>query len=247
MASLAQPEPVPNSGVSRTHNRATDLTADFVPHNVATTVWLRALIWFAFFRVRRLAMTKIRIVGLGGSFNLHSSSRATIANILSGARDAGAEVENLDVRELALPLYDYETETPTAVQRFIDAVRSAHGMVWCSPLYHGSVSGAFKNTLDWLQLLSRDDPPYLTGKVIALAATAGGDQPLQAINTMEYIVRALRGWTLPLTAPVSRADAAFDDNGTPRSENLARRLDAVGRELVEAARLFAQRGGPKAG
>ena len=51
-----------------------------------------------------------------------------------------------------------------------------------------------KNALDWLQPLSQRDPPHLTDKVIGLINTAGGTQGLQAVNTMEFIVRALRGW-----------------------------------------------------
>ena len=46
-------------------------------------------------------------------------------------------------------------------------------------MYHGTVSGSFKNALDWLQLLSDRDPPYLTNKVVGLVSTAGGVQGLR--------------------------------------------------------------------
>jgi FMN reductase len=65
-------------------------------------------------------------------------------------------------------------------------------MIWSSPLYHGTVSGAFKNALDWLDLLSDRDPPFLTDKVIGLISAAGGVQALQAVNTMEFVVGAPR-------------------------------------------------------
>lgn len=182
-------------------------------------------------------MRPIRIVGLGGSSNPRSSTTAALEVALVGAREAGAEVVSFDVQTLALPMYAYGMSTPAA-EAFATAVRGAQGMIWCSPLYHGSVSGAFKNTIDWLEMLSGDDPPYLTGKVIGLVATAGGDQALQAINCMENIVRALRGWTLPLTAPVARADAAFDPDGAARDALLGERLRAVGREVVRAASVW---------
>ena len=180
---------------------------------------------------------RIEIVGLGGSFKPGSTSNAAVEVVLAGAREAGGEVINFDLATLGLPHYQYGV-TPSAVVPFIEAVRSAHAMVWCSPLYHGSISGSFKNAIDWLQLLSDDDPPYLTDKVVALVATAGGEQALQAINTMEYIVRALRGWTLPLTAPISRASQAFDKSGAPRQSQLADRLHQMGGELVRSARAF---------
>lgn len=184
-------------------------------------------------------MSPIRIVGLGGSANPRSSTTAALETALAGAREAGAEVVSFDVQTLALPMYAYGMSTPAA-EALVTAVRAAQGMIWCSPLYHGSVSGAFKNTIDWLEMLAGNDPPYLSGKVIGLVATAGGDQALQAINCMENIVRALRGWTLPLTVPVGRADAAFDPDGVPRDPLVGERLRLLGREVVRAAAVWSQ-------
>ncbi len=184
-------------------------------------------------------MSTIRIVGLGSSANPRSSTRATLTVALEGAQQAGAEILHFDVQTMNLPMYAYGLKSPVA-DEFMEAVRNAHGMIWCSPLYHGTVSGAFKNAIDWLEELAKDDPPYLSGKVIGLTATAGGDQALQAINTMEYIVRSLRGWTLPLTGPVGRASKAFDEDGKPRDEALLERLRSVGTELVHAASIWSR-------
>ena len=38
------------------------------------------------------------------------------------------------------------------------AVYQADAMIWSSPTYHGSVSGSFKNALDWLILLAENAP-----------------------------------------------------------------------------------------
>ena len=62
----------------------------------------------------------------------------------------------------------------------MDAVYACDAMIWSSPTYHGSVSGSFKNALDWLILLAERDPPYLTNKPVGLVTTAGGVQGLQA-------------------------------------------------------------------
>ena len=83
-------------------------------------------------------------------------------------------------------------------------------------MYHGTISGSFKNALDWLQLLGDRNPPYLTDKVVGLISTAGGVQGLQAVNTMEFVVRALRGWAVPLVMPIAQAWKAFDEHGVPQ-------------------------------
>ena len=179
-------------------------------------------------------MTAIKIVGLGGSSNRHPKNAAALDLALAGARAAGAEITLFDLYEYNLPMYRYGVTDP-AVAPFVEATRAAHGMIWCTPLYHGSMAGAFKNAIDWLQLLSDDYPPYLSGKVVGLIATAGGEQALQAINSMEFVVRSLRGWTLPLTVPILRSYAAFDDKGACLDERLAERLHSLGTELVRAA------------
>ena len=181
-----------------------------------------------------------RIVGLGGSHRTPSSSLRALQVALGSAARAGASVELLDVGTLQLPLYGLDRdEVPADALRLAELAGDADGMIWSSPLYHGTVSAAFKNALDWLQLLSRREPPFLTGTPVGLVATSGGVQGLQAINTMEFVVRALRGWTVPLVVPVAHAFQCFAADGTPRDEAVVARLTTLGREVVAASRRFA--------
>ena len=183
---------------------------------------------------------KLLVVGLGGSLAEHSTSRAALDIALDGAREAGARTELLDIRELALPFYDPGIkDPPESVRRMNRLVGEADGLVWSSPLYHGTISGAFKNALDWLQLLADHQPPYLTDKVVGLISTAGGVQGLQAVNTMEFVVRALRGWAVPLVLPIAQAWKVFDEQGKPRDEKVGEQLRALGREVARASCQFA--------
>lgn len=188
-------------------------------------------------------MPEIKVMGLGGSLAEHSASRAALEIALKGAEEAGAQVEMFDVRALNLPMYDPDgTEVPEAARRLADAVAAARGMLWSSPLYHGTVSGAFKNALDWLQLLSDREPPFLANKVVGLISVAGGVYGLQAVNTMEFVVRVLRGWSVPLVIPIPRAWQVFDEEGKARDEGIARQLRSLGAEVWRAARQFAVEG-----
>jgi FMN reductase len=127
-------------------------------------------------------------------------------------------------------------------QRLIDVAYRADGLLWSSPLYHGTISGAFKNALDWLHLLDDRDPAYLTNKVIGLVSTAGGTQGLQAVNTMEFVVRALRAWAVPYVVPVAQATRVFDENGRIHDEAVAGQLRLLGAEVTRVAGLFASTG-----
>jgi FMN reductase len=184
----------------------------------------------------------IRVVGIGGSMSPASSSLAALKIALEGAAEAGAETHVFDVRNLDFPMYSpVMTNPPPAVTRFCDAVYDAEGLLWSSPLYHGTISGSFKNALDWLQLLSDREPPYLTDKVIGLMSAAGGTQGLQAVNTMEFIVRALRGWAVPLVIPIAEAWRVFDNEGFSRDPKLTEQLRVLGAEVARAARQFSRR------
>lgn len=174
----------------------------------------------------------VKVVGLGGSMAPASKSLAALKVALRGAEQSGAEVEMFDIRLLDLPLYAPNKEAPEAAVRMCESVHSAEGLIWSSPMYHGTVSGAFKNALDWLELLRDRDPPYLKDKIIGLASTAGGVHGLQAVNTMEFVVRALRGFAVPLVVPVAKVWQVFDKEGEPLDEAVEAQLESLGREVA---------------
>lgn len=187
------------------------------------------------------SMTKtLTIVGLGGSMAKVSRSRAALMFALDGVASAGANTELLDLRELDLPMYNPDDDEPTeAAARLIESCYAADGMLWSSPMYQGTISGAFKNALDWLHLLRDRDPPFLHDKVIGLISAAGGTQGLQAINTMEFAIRALRAWAVPYVVPVASAARVFDADGRIQEPAVALQLTTLGEEVVRVAQKFA--------
>ncbi len=182
-------------------------------------------------------MTGLKVVGLGGSLRAASRSRAALTVALEGAAAAGASVELLDLRELGLPMYspDLEVDPPDIVPRTIDTCYAADGMLWSSPMYNGSVSGSFKNAIDWLHMLGTREPPYLHDKVIGLISAAGGTHGLQVVNTMEFSVRSLRGWAVPYVVSVPQAARVFADSGTVQDDLVEQQLRLLGEEVVRVA------------
>jgi FMN reductase len=179
------------------------------------------------------------IVGIGGSLAAHSVSGAALRRALEGAEEVGAQTLMLDARELDLPFFRPDVETvPASAARLLEESYEADGLIWSSPMYNGTVSGAVKNALDWLHLLGDREPPYLTDKVIGLVSTAGGTQGLQVVNTMEYVVRSLRAWAVPLVVPMSGVPQSWNGEGVPFDERIGNQLRTLGTEVVRVARLF---------
>jgi FMN reductase len=179
------------------------------------------------------------IVGTGGSLAEHSVSRAALRTALEGAEAAGARAVMLGVRELDLPFFRPDTNgIPTSAARLLAESYRADGLIWSSPMYNGTISGAVKNALDWFHLLGDREPPYLTDKVIGLISTAGGTQGLQVVNTMQYVVRSLRAWAVPLVVPMSGVPQDWNGEGTPFDETIGNQLQMLGAEVARVAELF---------
>jgi len=161
---------------------------------------------------------------------------------LDGAAAAGATVELLDLRQLELPMFnpEHEAEAPAVVRTMVETCYEADGMLWSSPMYNGSVSGSFKNAIDWLHMLGSREPPYLHDKVVGLISAAGGIQGLQVINTMDFSARSLRAWAVPYAVPVSGAIRAFGDSGAVQDETIELQLRTLGAEVVRVAERFAR-------
>jgi FMN reductase len=181
----------------------------------------------------------LTIVGLGGSLARDSRSRAAAQVALEGAANSGARTQLLDLRELHLPMFSPEDEPTQAVDELIETCHAADGMLWSSPLYQGTISGALKNALDWLRLLQDREPPFLHDQVVGLISAAGGTQGLQAINTMEFATRALRAWAVPYAVPVASAARVFDPSGKIQDRSVESQLTMLGGEVVRVAQRFA--------
>jgi hypothetical protein len=81
--------------------------------------------------------------------------------------------------------------------------------------------------------------------VIGLISAAGGTQGLQAINTMEFAVRALRAWAVPYVIPVASAFRVFDAEGRVTDEGIELQLRTLGAEVVRVASRFASHETPQ--
>lgn len=180
----------------------------------------------------------IRIVGVGGTARLDSSSERVVSRALDAARRMGAETELFDGPFIAgLPLYvPGRTERTDAESRFVEAVRGCDGIIVGSPGYHGSLSGPVKNALDLLEDLARDEQPYLEGRAFGSIVTAFGWQACgTTLVTMRSIAHALRAWPTPFGAAVNASVPLFDEAGACLDPKMAEQLDTVGRQVMEFA------------
>jgi FMN reductase len=178
------------------------------------------------------------ILIMGGSYAKHSATTVLMRYTAKLFEERGMAHELLPLSALDLPFYHpdlHENEYPPA-EFLLNAFRKARAFVWCTPSYHYSISGAFKNAIDFLELTAEDDPPYLGGRLVGLIATSSGPiAAVHAIGAMEQIVHALRGYVVPATAPICPVKAAVDaEGGVIRDERTKLKLVQMIEEMRDA-------------
>jgi len=181
----------------------------------------------------------LKVVGIGGTLREGSTSLGALRRALAASEEAGAEVELLDLNELKLPMYEPQKsldEYGDDVGRLVDAVSGADALLISTAAYHGTLAGVTKNALDYVQFLGKDEHPYFDGKVVGLITTAGGEQAAANANAaMVHVVHALRGIVAPLMVGITKAWQRTDDAGEITDDNYGRRLDHLGRLVVDLA------------
>ncbi len=141
---------------------------------------------------------------------------------------AGIRTDIFTLADSGIPLFDVTlTKTPLAVERMTQIFTDADLHIWLAPLYHGSIPGAMKNCLDWLEVTANRYEPYLTDKTVGLVCWADGLQAMQGINAMDAIAKSLRAWPLPFSVPIVRS-ALFDgEQPTEISELYSGKFDKL--------------------
>lgn len=183
----------------------------------------------------------LQLLGIGGSTRVGSKSRATLASALAIAEARGADVILADVRTLDFPLFNSDrprAEEPATLNWLIEKARKADGIIVCSPTYHGSITGAVKNALDYLDLMAdgaQDEPQSLADKAVGLIATGGGGG--NVTTPLYHSVRALNAIVAPTVVHI--ANGAIDgDSGSVTDPAACARLEAMVDQVLDlAARL----------
>jgi hypothetical protein len=97
-----------------------------------------------------------------------------------GAREAGAEVSLLDLKDFPLPLFDQDLEAeqgmPEAGAKLKRLFIDHDGLLIAAPEYNSSVTAVLKNAIDWVSPPASGEPSLVAfrGKVATLMSASPG-------------------------------------------------------------------------
>ncbi|WP_295570402.1 arsenical resistance protein ArsH [Stenotrophomonas maltophilia] len=171
-----------------------------------------------------------RILLLYGSLRPQSFSRKLALEAEQLLRHLGCETRVFDPH--GLPMLDSSDKLHPEVQRLREWSQWAEGHVWVSPERHGTVTGVFKNQIDWLPLEDGSVRPT-QGKTLAVMQVCGGSQSFNTVNTLRVLGRWMRMLAIPNQSSVAKAWQEFDDDGRMRPSPFYDRVVDVMEELVK--------------
>lgn len=182
-----------------------------------------------------------RILAFGGSLRRDSYNQKLAAIAAAGAREAGAEVTVISLRDFPMPVFDEDLEAasgkPEAAAKLKALFREHDGLLIASPEYNSSVTAALKNAIDWVSRGDSDDEPALSaleGKTAILcAASPGGLGGLRGLVHLRSILGNIGITVLPDQVAVGTAYKAFAEDGTLTDEKQAARVKTLGATLAK--------------
>ncbi len=178
----------------------------------------------------------MKIIGFAGSLRSGSYNKMALHIALASAQEAGAEIDEVDLKSLDIPLYDgdleNEVKVPEGVQKLRDKIAAADGLMMAIPEYNHSISGVAKNTIDWLSR-TKYAPDILDQKPTAiLGASDGYFGTVRAQVAFFPIANTLGLNLMYANTYVTNSDEKFDDKGNCTDEKTKERLEKLGKDFV---------------
>jgi len=171
-------------------------------------------------------MTNMNIVLLAGSNRKDASSTKLLRYMRERLKARGVEAAWIDVYESPLPMFSPDDEeTHPNARRLIAAVQGADALVLGTPEYHGSISGALKNALDYLGASD------VGGKPVLSVSSSGGAVGVSSLTHLQHIVRGLHGINCPEWVSIGGRQW-FGADGAPADDGMRARVERALDQLV---------------
>jgi|SRR3989338_4869552 len=185
-------------------------------------------------------MAKPKILAFAGSTRIESFNKKLIKIAATGAKDAGADVTVIDLRDFQMPIYDGDLEIkdglPSNAHKLKDLMLAHQGLLVASPEYNSSISGVLKNTIDWVSRQSEGEIPLacFKDKIAGLmSASPGGLGGLRGLVHVRAILENIGVLVIPNQIAISKAHEVFNLDGTMKDEKQEQQVKKIGSNLTQ--------------
>lgn len=184
-------------------------------------------------------MSQPRILAFAGSIRQASFNQRLVRIAAEGARQAGAQVTLLDLKDYPLPIFNQDLEQeqgpPDNATQLLQLFKDHDGLLISAPEYNSSITPLLKNTIDWVSRPNGDDPGLIAyrGKVASLmSASPGGLGGLRGLVHVRAILGSIGVTVLPDQVSVSQAHQAFGEAGQLLDADKQAKVLGLGQSLA---------------
>lgn len=182
-----------------------------------------------------------KILAFAGSTRVDSYNKKLVQIAAKGAKEAGADVTYIDLRDFPMPLFDEDLEKaegmPENARKFKDLMVQNDGLLIACPEYNSSITPVLKNAIDWASRPSPNEPPLglvaFAGKVASImAASPGGLGGLRGLVTVRSILGNIKVIVLPDQVAVPKAYEAFNPDGSLKDPKQQESIEKLGANVA---------------
>lgn len=181
-----------------------------------------------------------RILAFGGSLRKDSFNQRLVEFAASVARGAGAEVTCVELGNFDIPIYDADTEAsggiPPGPKRLKTLFLEHDGLLLGCPEYNGSVSGVWKNAIDWISRPEEGEGRLAAfrGKVGGLVATSpSGFGGVRGLAHYRLILEGIGVMVIPEQIAIAQGHEKLGADGGPMEQQHRDRVEEIARRVVE--------------
>lgn len=197
--------------------------------------------WKLIFLCLCVSMTlkaEINVLAFAGSTRKDSVNKKLVKEAAVIAKDLGANVTLIDLKDFDMPFFDGDLETnqgmPAKAKELQDLFLRSQVIILSAPEYNGSLSGVLKNAIDWITRKlgggsSRE--AFVGKKFVLLSASPGTMGGARGLGHLRTIIQNIGGNVVQGQVTVPDAYNAFDNEGHLKNEKVKEEL----RQLIKTA------------
>lgn len=161
----------------------------------------------------------MKVTLIAGSNRANATSTSLLRYMESLLKAQQISVAFIDLAQVQLPLFSPDNwEFHPNVRCVLEAITDGDGLILATPEYHGSVSGALKNALDYVTA------GQVAGKAVLSVSSAGGPLGVSSLAHLQTIVRNLHGINCSEWISIGYGSHSFDSDGAPADEEVRSRI-----------------------
>ncbi len=188
------------------------------------------------------SLSATQVLVFAGSTRAGSYNKLLAKEAAEMARQEGAKVVYIDLKDLPMPLYDADLEKaeglPPNVKKLRDQMIASDAIIIASPQYNASLSSVLKNALDWVSRGENGNgsrEAYQGKKFGTMSASPGKKGGATGLVHLRQIIEDCGGEVIESQVSIGVANQAFNEEGHLKDPNSSQKVRETVRALMQPA------------